>query len=212
MRGEVEISRVLNPFDVARRQHVTVPYTPGLTVGMVLDQIGAPGPVVVVRNGHIEEDLDRTVVPGDFIAVYPEVQEPVGIVGAILSIAATIADVVGPILGATIPVLGVSVGQVLVGVGVMTVGGIITRALQPSPASDAPDSGSPTYGFSGDYNPSSEGAPIPVVVGHCASLPTVINHYLEIDSNGDQWAHSLLAAAEGLTNNPITADDVLAND
>ena len=210
MRGEVEISRVINPFDVARRQHVTVPYTPGLTVGMLLEQLQAPGPVVIVRNGHIEEDLDRTVAPGDFIAVYPEVQEPISIALAFLVTAAELA--IAQIAAISIPLIGVTVGQVVMGVGVLAVGGLVTRALQPSPATDAPDMGSPTYGFSGQYNPSQEGMPIPVVYGNCLSMPTVINHYLEIDSDGDQWAHSLLGVAEGLTNNPITADDVLAND
>jgi hypothetical protein len=90
----------------------------------------------------------------------------------------------------------------------MTAGGmIINNALAPGDVDERAKE-SPTYGWSANNNTAAVGIAIPVINGNCATYPNVINQWIGIDEDGNQWSHNLLCIGEGLTNNLPTSTEI----
>ena len=98
------------------------------------------------------------------------------------------------------------------GMATMVVGGmLINNAFAPPDIESSADD-SPTYGWSAGSNTASTGITIPVIYGYVATYPNIINQWIEIDSNYDQWSHTLLCIGEGETNNVPASTDIYIDD
>lgn len=212
LAGEIHVVDILNPIDPWARKRVRkVAYNPELRILDLVQERKAAGEDVLVVDGvndQIVEDWTRPVLPGDFLYIIPVLHEPISFSITLFSF--TIA-------GATITVgIGLSaaaIAAMAVGLGASLIGGVLMNALAPAPGMPSLKPGeSPAYSWNPASNPENDGGAIPVAYGAMWATPTVIGRYIEIDDDGDQWAHVLLCVHEGETNNVPTASEILAND
>jgi hypothetical protein len=214
--GDVHVVNVLNPIDPNAKKDIRrVRYEPELRILDFVQARKARGEdIEVILNDEIVTDWTRPVLPGDWVYVVPVVHEPISTFLAItLATWASSAGIGTAAIGTAIGLASTAITGAMVGIGVSMVGGVIMNAIAPSPGMPSPrPEESPSYSWNPAYNPENEGGAIPVVYGNVLVTPTIIGRYIEIDDDGDQWAHVLLCVHQGETNNVPTADDILAND
>lgn len=212
------IVTIENPFDVSTRRITPVPFMPGRTVGELVALSGMDhAQAVVVKNGQTTDDLSAVLLPGDMVHVCPRMHDDAAGSLAMIALAAVAFYVVGPAATGYLSGAGFSAGAAsfwgsAAALATVTVGGMLLNGmLAPAIPSYGEQSESPTYGWSAGRNTASEGIAIPVIVGHEATWPQVINQWIEVDGD-DQWSHTLLCVGEGKTNNVPTSDDIKIDD
>jgi hypothetical protein len=207
------IVKINNPFEPYRRDLQSVPYMKGRTIEELIELSGIKSSVIVLRNGHIVTDYRIKLLPEDVIHICPQIHDdPLKSIGMI-GIAVLAAYVIGP---AASSLVGGGVGGAIFGgiasVATIAVGGMLLNpGLSQSANNATAFEESPTYHWDIRDNPVREGLAIPVIYGNVISYPIIINQWLDAVS-GEQWAHTLLLVAEGVTNNEPTADDIYVDD
>lgn len=217
-RPGCQLVKIPNVFEFEKKEVTTLPIVPGTVLRDVAALANFNDNAVIIYNGRIEEDLGKLVLPGDIIHVIPRIHKDAFqaiTTIALIAAAAYIAPPAGAWLAGTIGVGSATFWGGVVSFALLTAGGMLINSTLSPPAAPTPNSKieeSPTYGWELNQNTAEEGLAIPVAYGRSRSTPQVINHYLEIDSDGNQWVHLLLCVAEGLANNVPTADDIYIND
>ena len=199
-----QLVKITNIFDPSKKEIITFPCTPGTRVRDFVSLANLGSNVAILVNGEETKDLSRLVMPGDIVCILPILHgDDVGKV--VLMLAIVVAAWYFPPLLISSPFwAGVA------SVAIVTAGGLLINSMFPPPALPSLGQGSllagskiddsPTYGLNAGQNTFKEGLPLPVIYGEVKSYPQVINFYIQIDSEGNQWAHWLLCCGEGLIN------------
>jgi len=220
---DCQLVKIDNIFDPCKKQVRTLSAVPGTRLKDIVLASGMGPDVLVILNGHIQQNPDRWIMPGDVVHIFPQVHDDaiktIATIGMV-AFTAWAAPAVGAWMAGAMGFGSATLwGSAFTFVS-LSAGGILINSLMPPPAyrgetlgsSAMGLEGSPTYGWQINENTTDEGLAIPVCYGQSRSTPQIINRYLEIDSGGNQWAHILLSVAEGLTNNLPTADDIYVGD
>lgn len=204
---EVNLIRVLNPFDPRDQERSVVTWHDGMTLADLMP-VGLSSEYVVSLNGQVLEAHDWAITyvsPGDAVVHCPEVQGGSG--RQILAIVAMLAvSIVAPwAAGAMAGSMGLgAVGTAMLTAGLTFAGSMLVHSIfapsKPSAEnrqlSGVSAESSPTYGIDGAKNTSIEGIAVPVNYGTFRMAGNIIG--LHTENVGDtQDLYVLLNAGEG---------------
>jgi len=210
--------KIDNPFEPFKRDHIPIPQMEGQSVYDLIKHSGEKRPVVVLVNGMLIEDYDIRLRSNDVVHLYPRLEKDAVKAVGLIAVAVLASYVVSPYVSGAVVTAGGSslLGSVAGGIAaaaVITAGGLLLNpGLSGGGRSSSSSEDSPTYHWDVDANPASEGLAIPVIYGNVITKPTIINQWIEIDDNNDQWSHTTLLVAEGETNNEPTINDIYIGD
>jgi len=226
--SQINVIRLLNPFDPRDRVYEVMEWSPEKTLDDYFPANVITGDYVVSVNGKtfMPEEFEHTrLLQGDNVVVCAvpygggddsggkSVLRIVAII-ALSIITAGAAAAYGAAMGAA---LGTSaaIGGAIVSAGISIVGGMLINALLPPPKPKQPEqpqntsgNSTATYGADGPKNISAEGVPVPVSYGTFRQGGNSIGTYT-INNGNNQTLYMLFNAGEG----PISAiTDIEIND
>lgn len=216
----VRATVVYNPLDIEDRTDVELIYSKGKSLSHYLD--GLPSDVawgIALNNEHVPESAVAVVfpAPGDHIVVAPVPHGGGDDSKSILSIVATLALAAfapwaGGALASAMGFSQTGLAATILGSAVSVAGGLLINSFLPKPDQNLGDT-QQSFGIDGPKNTSSEGVPVPVIMGKHGFGGNLVDLYTEnvTDENGDpvQYLYGRLVVSEG----PIkSVGDIHIND